>query len=271
MRSSWGQSTALSLGAFRLEVLHTTPMEAHLIQRSGRGNTRSQRTDMSLLLLRHQPDGSPSSLLPTLLASSERLMKTSTGVETMLTPGTYTLLPLSLRPPTPDTSDCHEYLLRVGSAKPLLCSKALVGVREATVSLGQHIKSNGECTPAFDGMALYSLRDGCGWLLYAENMSRLSSFTVKIDLSSSFNCLSSRGSLSSLDVLPPGHSQLIHALSFVSELDGSRMAFESQFTSGVMTPEVHSPEVDGLHVPQPIQQSSASGISTMIERLRLFG
>ena len=84
--------------------------------------------------------------------------------------------------------------------------------------------------------------------------TRVAGFTVQLDLSSSFNCLSSRGALQSYDVLPPGHAQLLHALSLVSEGDGSRMAYETQFRSDVTSPEVHSPEVRGLHRPQPLER-----------------
>eukprot|EP00964_Phaeocystis_antarctica_P036872 scaffold21045_cov59-Phaeocystis_antarctica.AAC.6 len=84
---------------------------------------------------------------------------------------------------------------------------------------------------------LYTLADGCGFLVYAENTTRMQSFTLQLDFAGSFNLLSSRGTEQltrtltpnlnltpnpdsnrnpnveqTFDVLPPMHGQLLQAL-----------------------------------------------------------
>jgi len=51
-----------------------------------------------------------------------------------------------------------------------------------------------------------------GWLLYAENHSRVLRFTVDADLGESFNLLASRGALATSDALPPQSGQLLQVL-----------------------------------------------------------
>ncbi len=66
---------------------------------------------------------------------------------------------------------------------------------------------------AFEGMDLFSLADGCGWVFYAENRSALLRFNVGAEFTESFNLLASRRSLSTIDVVPPRCGQVLQVRS----------------------------------------------------------
>ena len=74
------------------------------------------------------------------------------------------------------------------------------------------------------------------------------------------------------DVLPPGHGQLLQALSIAGAEDGSRMRASTRFQSDVVSPSFHSPEVDGtIHAPDAIagarQQAVGGNISDFLSGL----
>ena len=102
----------------------------------------------------------------------------------MLTPGRYLVLPVSLRPAAFDAAISRDYVVRVGSAKPLLCGAVHMNAREVATAVGQHIKKHGTRRHAFDGQALFTLQDGCGWLFFAENNSRMSREPATVDCNS---------------------------------------------------------------------------------------
>ena len=156
------------------------------------------------------------------------------------------MLPLSLRPSS--VPGPLRVVLRVGSARPLLCEEASVPLADAAAALGAYAR-RGEARRAFDGCYMYTLADGCGFLVYAENTSRMQSFTLELDFAGSFNLLSSRGTEQTFDVLPPMHGQLLQALSMAGE-DGSQMRCASKFTMDMLSREAHSPPLPGaLHAP----------------------
>lgn len=117
--------------------------------------------------------------------------------DTLLSAGRYVVVPVSLRPRSNDASSGRglEYVLRIGSAKPLLCEASLVSEAEYAASIAAYVKQAGKPHHPFSSMVVYTRHDGAGWLTYAENRSRMQSFSVQLDQSGSFNVLTSRGSL----------------------------------------------------------------------------
>ena len=97
------------------------------------------------------------------------------------------MLPLSLRPSS--VAGPLRVVLRVGSARPLLCEEASVPLADGAAALGAYAR-RGEARRAFDGCYMYTLADGCGFLVYAENTSRMQSFTLELDFAGCFHLLS---------------------------------------------------------------------------------
>ena len=232
------------LGAYDLDVLETTAAEISMVQRNGRGDASHQLADLLVLVLARDTGGGLR-----LVECSDRQLRHCVTCEVLLPAGRYLVLPLSLRPRTGSHSASLDYVVRIGSAKPLLCEPALVGDGEAVAALAAYVKAAGKPHRAFDGMTVFSRADGAGWLSYAENRSRMGHFTVQLDQSSSFNVLPSRGSLTTYDVLPPGCGQLLQVLTHGFADDGSRMAASMQFSASPGSAEAHSPAVDhgGMH------------------------
>lgn len=248
------------LGAFSLEVLETTDAEVTLIQKNGRGDASHELTDLLVLVLQRAADSDGASAAAggwRVVACSERTLRASVTCEALLPQGRYLVLPLSLRPRAHLGGAHVNYVLRVGSAKPLLCEAALATADDVRGVLAAYARTKGERHRAFDGMALYSVHDSGGWLTYAENRHAFARFTVQLAHDGSFNVLPSRGSLSTYDVLLPGHGMLLQALSIGGAEDGSRMRSETKFTSDMMSAEMHSPSTpsSSLHAPTPLQQS----------------
>jgi len=151
--------------------------------------------------------------------------------------------------------------VRVGSAHPLLCEPTYLTDPEVSASLAAYVKGGGKAHRAFDGMWVYSRHDAAGWLSYAENQTRAMSFRVELDESGSFNVLPSRGSLNTMDALPPGRGQLLQVLTHGFADDGSRMSSSMRFQADYISSELHSPEVAGgvfsalkLHADSPDEQ-----------------
>lgn len=162
-----GSGPHQSLRGFALEVLETTEAELSLLQPSGRGGG-SGRSDAGLLstdlllLLVSRPGGSEGPTLGggglRLVESSEREIREEVSCEALLSPGHYLALPLSLRPAHSDLG-WPRTVLRVGSAKPLLCEEVAVAPSELAAAVGEYAR-RGSRHRAFDGMDLFSLQDG---------------------------------------------------------------------------------------------------------------
>jgi len=170
------------------------------------------------------------------------------------------VLPLSLRPRSPrGSSPPLRYVLRIGSAKPLLCEAAVATGEEVRTAIAAYVKSKGTRHRAFESMAQWSVHDQAGWLTYVENSHSFARFTVNLSHDGSFNVLPSRGSLVTYDVVPPGHGQLVQALSIGGAEDGSRMHSETSFTMDMLSVEAHSPAASGIHAPTPLRPAGGTG------------
>ena len=252
-------AAAARVEAVEVEVLETTLAEFTLLQPSARGRAgAAQPSDMLLLLLPRSGGGGGGSNGggTTLVGASPRLMAPAVTCEALLQPGRYLALPLSLRPAfgaAPPT-----FVLRAGSAKPLLCERVTVAAEAAAAALCAYVRRGGECQEPLPGCRIRTLKDGAGWLTVAENGGGPMGMTVSLDFDGSFNLLPSRGSLQTYDTLPPGRTQLLQALTFSSEADGCLMRLASRFSAQLFSAEAHSPDVaDALH--RPVGGASGSG------------
>jgi calpain-15 len=274
-----GPAVGGGVGGFEVEVIETTDVEVSLMQCNGRGNPAHEMADLLLIILRQNGGDVDGGAVDgwQIVSASERLLKPSVTCEAVLTQGRYHLLPLSLRPRTGRHASPLPYVLRIGSAKPLLCEATAVGSATVRAALAAYVRSRGDLHTAFDGMALYSMHDSAGWLTYAENRSSLARFSVRLEHEGSFNVLPSRGGLATYDVLPPGHGQLLQCLSVGGIEDGCRMQCSSQFTRDMISAEMHSPEVGvgSIHSCTPLSRqrggTDAPGVAGLGNLLASLG
>jgi len=284
-----GAALGEGVGAFEIDILSTCDVELTLIQKNGRGDLTHELADLLVLVARREggagaPEGAnggggSAEYIGGLrvIASSDRSQKASVTCEAVLTEGRYLVLPLSLRPRSQRDGPSLSYVLRIGSAKPLLCDPKCVTAVEVRAALASYVRRWGQCHTAFDGMRMYTCTDGAGWLTYAENTSAFARFGIRLDYSGSFNVLASRSSLSTYDVLPPGHGQLLQALTIGVTDEGARMRSSTNFSSDMMSVEAHSPELaeGSMHLPLSLRRGASSrlpyqhadGLSEMLNRL----
>ena len=191
--------------------------------------------------------------------ASPREVRPCVTLEATLTQGRYLVLPLSLRPRSGRHAKPLPYVLRIGSAKPILCEATAASGDDVRACLAAYCRRAGEYHFAFDGMATYAVHDSAGWLTFAENTTSMMRFSINLDHEGSFNVLPSRGSLSTYDVLLPGQGMLLQALSIALNEDGSRMQCKFQFRSDMTSAEVHSPDAHSIHLPIQIVRRSGGG------------
>ena len=265
-------SSGGGLGAFTLEVLETTQAEVSMIQRNGRGDPSHEMTDLLVLILKRDDGEGPCVGGLRVVECSDRQLRASVTCETILPVGRYIVMPLSLRPRVHRGSPHLEYVLRIGSAKPLLCEAAYMSGDEVRSALAAYVLSRGECHRAFDRMAVYSMHDPAGWLTYAENRHAMAKFTIELQHDGSFNVLPSRGSLTTYDVLMPGRGMLLQMLTIGGAEDGARMVSNTKFTCDMLSQEMHSPLAAGIHAATPLKRQSGDdaiplGLSELLSGL----
>ncbi len=253
--TDWARAGDGRVDGFELEVLQTCEVEATLIQRGGRGRPDTHAPNDLLLLLARADTLD-------VVAHSERGFRPSTTCEAVLPAGRYVAIPLSLRPPS--SASARSFVLRVGSARPLLCEPRRLDASSVRRALGSFARRAGERQAALSGasgeLLVYSVSDAAGWLVYAENPTRMFRFAVQLDFSASFNLLTSRGALTTYDVLPPRHAQLLQCLSLAEAHAASEMRLSSRFSGDLFSAEAHSPELlGGLHRPEPLDAGGRAG------------
>ena len=140
------------LGAFSIEVLDTCEVEVSLIQRNGRGDSTHEFTD--LLVLAMQKDSGPSAVGGwRVVAASRRELRMSVTLEATLSAGHYMILPLSLRPRTGRHAAPLPYVLRIGSAKPLICEATAATATDVQAGLAGYIDPTASGTPPLTACA----------------------------------------------------------------------------------------------------------------------
>uniref|UniRef100_T1L551 Calpain catalytic domain-containing protein n=2 Tax=Tetranychus urticae TaxID=32264 RepID=T1L551_TETUR len=251
-----------------ITVFEATEIEFSLFQENQRNTKKVQRSQSDLCVLIFKAAPNSFSHIGSLIKHSRRQVRGFVGCQTMLEPGVYAVVCLAFNHwhttfNGPD--DYPKFLLSIHSSKKLLVetipppSFILADVIiNLTLSKGQRHEGR-------EGMTAYYLTKGwAGLVVVVENRLTDKRIQVICNCCESVNVVSTRGTLRTVDSIPPRHRQVIIILTQLEGIGGfsiaHRLTHRVSHKSGLHDwgpPGTNhlpllEPEIFGLHAPRPI-------------------
>ncbi|XP_014255422.1 calpain-D isoform X2 [Cimex lectularius] len=210
------------LSCVLLTVLEPTEAEFSLFQEGQRNSEKSQRSqlDLCVVVFRTRSPANPS--VGRLVEHSKRQVRGFVGCHKMLESDLYIVVCLAFNhwhTGIEDPINFPEYVLAIHSSKRLIVEPMIPPafiLADAIISL---TLTKGQRHEGREGMTAFYLTKGwAGLVVMVENRHENKWIHVKCDCQESYNVVSTRGELRTVDSVPPLHRQVIIVL---TQLEGS--------------------------------------------------
>ena len=149
-----------------------------------------------------------------------------------------------------------QFVFSCYSAHTVLVRELNFDERSLSVAAQQAIKIRDEFK-VFDEYCFFysgSHNDSIWFLLVNSHPTQ--TFWISLTLAKSANLLASRGSLTTVDQVPPGHQQILNVLSVKQGCSGYSysLKYSYQYLKDPAAPEIHTPKINQFHAALPIPQ-----------------
>ncbi|XP_055303942.1 calpain-D-like [Sitodiplosis mosellana] len=275
VRSGWNEvrlqgtlQPLCSLSCVLLTVLEPTEAEFTLFQEGQRNSEKSQRSQLDLCVVIFRTRSLANPEVGRLVEHSKRQVRGFVGCHKMLERDLYLLVCLAFNhwhTGIDDPSLYPQCVLAIHSSKRLLVEQIVPPPFNLADSIINLTLAKGQRHEGREGMTAYYLTKGwAGLVVMVENRHENKWIHVKCDCQESYNVVSTRGELKTVDSVPPLQRQVIIVL---TQLEGSggfsiahRLTHRLANSRGLhdwATPGnvTHCPPIDtvhGLHAPRLI-------------------
>ncbi|CAH1174104.1 unnamed protein product [Phaedon cochleariae] len=252
------------LSCIYLTILEPTEVDFTLFQEGQRKSEKSQRSQLDLCVVLFK--ARTGTTIGNLVEHSKRQVRGFVGCNKMLEAGEYVVAPLAFNhwhTGLDDVTAYPRYVLAIHSSKKLVAENINPPshiLADAIISL---TLARGQRHEGREGMTAYYLTKGwAGLVVMVENRHENKWIHVKCDCQESYNVVSTRGTLRTVDSVPPMTRQVIIVL---TQLEGSGgFSIAHRLTHRLANGEglhdwdpmgcSHNPELDhqteGLHSPR---------------------